>query len=213
MSNGNSDKVTGAEQNRGLFMFSIESFSGHNGVPNAKSQFSTGAVIILILMAIEMSLRQFFASIKVRKWSKNFVYCSIFLRNSIRSSLLISSFSCSKLPGFPSSIGKWNQSTYFGPTYWCWYLELFRSCLPRMEGAVCGTTPCWRHYWREKECYAGCLRRPNVYLSSRMSTFNSLFCCISNQEYIRHNCLEWWHTIYRPPHSHATYLGEFYVFS
>lgn len=64
MSNGNSDKVTGAEQNRGLFMFSIESFSGHNGVPNAKSQFSTGAVIILILMAIEMSLRQFFASIK-----------------------------------------------------------------------------------------------------------------------------------------------------
>jgi len=45
-------------------MFSIESFSGHNGAPNAMSQFATGSVIILILLSIEMSLRRIFALIK-----------------------------------------------------------------------------------------------------------------------------------------------------
>jgi len=64
MCNANSSKSTGAEQNRSLLMFSVESFSGHNGVPNAMSQFSTVVVIILILITIEMSLRQFFSSIK-----------------------------------------------------------------------------------------------------------------------------------------------------
>jgi len=45
-------------------MFSIESFSGQFGVPNAMSQIITGSVIIFILLSIEMSLRLFFASIK-----------------------------------------------------------------------------------------------------------------------------------------------------
>jgi len=58
-------KSIDAGQNRSLFLFSVKSFSGHNGVPSNVSQCSTGAVIILILVAAEMSLRQFFTSIQV----------------------------------------------------------------------------------------------------------------------------------------------------
>jgi len=58
-------KSIDAGKDRSLFMFSVESFTGHNGVPSNIAQCSTGAVIILILLAIEMSLRQFFTSIKV----------------------------------------------------------------------------------------------------------------------------------------------------
>jgi len=57
-------KSIDAGQNRSLFLFSVKSFSGHNGVPSNVSQCSTGAVIILILVAAEMSLRQFFTSIQ-----------------------------------------------------------------------------------------------------------------------------------------------------
>jgi hypothetical protein len=46
-------------------MFSVESFAGQkNGVPSRLSQLSTGAIIFLLLVIIEMSLRQFFTSIK-----------------------------------------------------------------------------------------------------------------------------------------------------
>lgn len=48
----------------GLLLFSIESYKGHGGIPNAKSRFFTVAVLLLILLAIEMSLRQFLSSIK-----------------------------------------------------------------------------------------------------------------------------------------------------
>lgn len=64
MCNPDTSKFSGSEQPRGKVMFSIESFSRHNGVPNATSQVITGSVIIFILLSIEMSLRLFFASIK-----------------------------------------------------------------------------------------------------------------------------------------------------
>jgi len=61
----NKVKSTGAVQNRSLFMFSVEAFSGHKGgVPGAMAQCSTGAVVVLFLIAVEMTLRQFFTSIK-----------------------------------------------------------------------------------------------------------------------------------------------------
>jgi len=50
-------------KSRSLFLFSVESFSGGE-IPSNASQFSTGAVIILFLIGIEMSLRLFFTSIK-----------------------------------------------------------------------------------------------------------------------------------------------------
>jgi hypothetical protein len=83
----NKIKSTGAVQNRSLFMFSVEAFSGHNGVPNAMAQCSTGAVIILILIAIEMTLRQFFTSIKVWEYSENLVYSRMLSRNNSKSNL------------------------------------------------------------------------------------------------------------------------------
>lgn len=64
MCNANSSKASRVEPNRSLLMFSVESFSGHNAVPNAMAQACTAVVIVLILVSIEMSLRQFFASIK-----------------------------------------------------------------------------------------------------------------------------------------------------
>jgi len=64
MCNPTGIKPTAAEQNRSLLMFSVKSFASHNGIPNAMAQLSTGAVIILILVAVEMLLRQFFNSIK-----------------------------------------------------------------------------------------------------------------------------------------------------
>jgi len=45
-------------------MFSVEDFSGHNGIPSTKSQCFTAGAIILFLVSVEMSLRQFFFSIK-----------------------------------------------------------------------------------------------------------------------------------------------------
>lgn len=56
--------TTSDEKERGLFLFSVESFKGHGGIPNAKSQSVTAATIVLILLLLEMSLRQFFTSIK-----------------------------------------------------------------------------------------------------------------------------------------------------
>jgi hypothetical protein len=58
-------KAPSAEQNRGLFLFSVESFSGKNGAPNAMAQLCTGTIIVLFLVALEMALQQFFISIKV----------------------------------------------------------------------------------------------------------------------------------------------------
>lgn len=60
-------------KSRSLFLFSVESFSGSE-IPSNASQFSTGAVIILFLIGIEMSLRLFFTSIKVRKRSSVLVH-------------------------------------------------------------------------------------------------------------------------------------------
>lgn len=51
-------------KDRSLFMFSVESYSGHGGVPNNKSQFATASVLVLFLVAIERSMRYFFTSIK-----------------------------------------------------------------------------------------------------------------------------------------------------
>jgi len=66
MSNANGSKLTSAEQASSSFLFSLESYSGHNGVPNTTLQLRTVAAIILILFIIEFSLRQFFNSI--REW-------------------------------------------------------------------------------------------------------------------------------------------------
>jgi hypothetical protein len=66
MCKGDTKSVEPAKS-RSLFMFSVESFSGR--IPSNASQISTGAVIILFLVGIEMSLRLFFTSIKVRKRS------------------------------------------------------------------------------------------------------------------------------------------------
>ena len=63
---------------RSLFMFSVESFSGSE-IPSNASQFSTGAVIILFLIGIEMSLRLFFTSIKVRKRSSVLVHLYMYI--------------------------------------------------------------------------------------------------------------------------------------
>lgn len=57
-----SKSTTTAE--KGLLLFSVESYKGHDGIPSAKSRFFTVAVLLLILLAIEMSFRQFFSSIK-----------------------------------------------------------------------------------------------------------------------------------------------------
>jgi len=64
MCKGNSLSVE-AVKSRSLFMFSVESFSGSE-IPSNVSQISTGAVVILFLVGIEMLLRVFFTSIKVR---------------------------------------------------------------------------------------------------------------------------------------------------
>lgn len=56
-----------AGQDRSLFLFSVKSFDSHGGVPSAKAQIFTGAILILALVAIEQSLRIFFTSIKVRR--------------------------------------------------------------------------------------------------------------------------------------------------
>jgi len=64
MCNATKGKSRGSEQSRGRVMFSIESFSGHNGVPDFMSQMITGSVVILVLVSIEMSLRQVFSAIK-----------------------------------------------------------------------------------------------------------------------------------------------------
>jgi hypothetical protein len=79
-------KSTGAVQNRSLFMFSVEAFSGHKGgVPSAMAQCSTGAVAVLFLIAVEMTLRQFFTSIKVRKCNENLVYSRMLSRYNSKS--------------------------------------------------------------------------------------------------------------------------------
>jgi len=64
MYNVNTIKASRAEPNRNLLMFSVESFSGHNGVPNSMAQLSTAIFIMLFLLSVELSLRQFFAAIK-----------------------------------------------------------------------------------------------------------------------------------------------------
>lgn len=64
MCNANGIKVAAKEQGTSSLLFSLESFSGHNGVPNGMLQLRTMGAIILILFTIEFSLRQFFNSIK-----------------------------------------------------------------------------------------------------------------------------------------------------
>lgn len=59
-----SKSTTNAEKDKGLFLFSVESFKGHGGIPNSKAQWCTVAALVFILVAIEMSLCQVFTSIK-----------------------------------------------------------------------------------------------------------------------------------------------------
>lgn len=48
----------------GLFLFSLESYNGDGGLPNNKSQFFTVTGLVLLLVAIELSMRQLFNFIK-----------------------------------------------------------------------------------------------------------------------------------------------------
>ena len=108
-------------------------------------------------------------------------------------------------PGFSSDI-KWrNQPQYFVPTHRRWCLFLFHSRLSRVEGAACGKGSYRRNYWAEKECNASCLRRTDVHLPARISTHHSFLHGLSIEKYIRHNCLERWHVIYRSPRSHSVH--------
>ena len=108
----NKVKSTGAVQNRSLFMFSVEAFSGHKGgVPGAMAQCSTGAVVVLFLIAVEMTLRQFFTSIKVRECNENLVYSRMLSRNNSKSNshvlIFVSLFILFRsLLGLPSNIGR-----------------------------------------------------------------------------------------------------------
>mmetsp|Transcript_427 Transcript_427/g.1099 ORF Transcript_427/g.1099 Transcript_427/m.1099 type:complete len:310 (+) Transcript_427:141-1070(+) len=62
--NSASKSTSNVDNDSRLLLFSVESFKGHGGVPNAKAQSCTVAFLVFILVAIEMSSRQFFTAIK-----------------------------------------------------------------------------------------------------------------------------------------------------
>ena len=226
MCRGGTAKGPDLGQNRSLFMFSVEDFSGHNGIPSTKSQCFTAGAIILFLVSVEMSLRQFFFSIKVCRRSVNPILWTKMRRNvfflarmqcvarfdSIRFSSIrfcfFFRFSLIVL-GLPPNLGRRHRAKGFGSSRRRWCRQLFRSSLPRMDGTTRGSRPYWCHYRREKECDAGCLWRTNVHLPTSSAAHRSLFRCLSNQEHIRHNCLERRHHIYSSSRSYAIHYREF----
>jgi len=88
MCKGNSLSVE-AVKSRSLFMFSVESFSGSE-IPSNVSQISTGAVVILFLVGIEMLLRVFFTSIK----DTHPILGDVTNRNILSRHIGVDAFSC-----------------------------------------------------------------------------------------------------------------------
>lgn len=77
-----------------------------------------------------------------------------------------------------------------------------------MECTTCGQWYGWRDPPTTKKCYARRLRRTNVHLSTRGSTYCSFFCRLSIEEYLWYYCLEWWNNLYNPSYTDAIYYGE-----
>lgn len=199
---------------RSLFLFSLKQFDSHNGVPSATAQLVTGAILILALIAIEQSLRVFFAAIKVRRmrWilrtrtvpgqhTRDLLW---FDSQSFRSPAL----RCFELIGFRPNIGQRNQSKCFGATCGRWCFVCRRSFLLWIQSPICLPKPSRRDYWERSKGYASCIRRANVHLYPGRSARSSLFHCLPNQEFGRHNCLERRHTIYHSPHSRTSFCCE-----